>query len=100
VLFSAAAKPRTRALAWEFFKQNYDTLVANTPAEAHGFLVFTAASFCDPQARSEAEVFFKPRVGDVAGGPRNLARVLETIDLCIAFKEAQQANVLRFLERY
>jgi alanyl aminopeptidase len=100
VFFSALAEPRTSELAWGFFKQNYDALVARTPAEAQASLVFAASGFCDARAKADVEAFFKPRVAEVVGGPRNLARVLETIDLCIAFKEAQQANVVKFLERY
>jgi alanyl aminopeptidase len=100
VLFSMAAEPSTRQQTWESFQRNYDAIVARTPAEAQGFLVFTASTFCDAEARANVESFFKPRVDKVVGGPRNLARVLEGIDLCIAYKDAQQASVLKFLDRY
>ena len=34
----------------------------------------------------------------VEGGPRNLAQALERVDLCLAFKEAQQASINAFLK--
>jgi alanyl aminopeptidase len=35
-----------------------------------------------------------------AGAARHLAQVLETIDLCSAYKQAQQASVVKFLAKY
>jgi hypothetical protein len=34
------------------------------------------------------------------GGPRELAQTLEQIDLCIAYKKAQQPSLIEFFERY
>jgi hypothetical protein len=34
------------------------------------------------------------------GAPRNLAQVLEGIDLCVARKAAQAPSVASFLEKY
>jgi alanyl aminopeptidase len=100
VLFSAVGEPQTRDLGWAFLKQSFDKVVNRTPREGRAFLVFAAASFCDAEHRSDAESFLTPRVAEFSGGPRNLAQVLEGIDLCIAFKNAQQRSVLSFLQKY
>ena len=44
--------------------------------------------------------FFEGRSTKYYGGPRNLAQILERIDLCVAFKKAQQPSVTEFLKSY
>jgi len=44
--------------------------------------------------------FFSGRSTKYTGGPRILTQMLENIDLCIAYKNAQQASVAEFLRTY
>jgi alanyl aminopeptidase len=99
--FSAGGgEPKNRKLVWELFKQRFDPLVARVPREALGNLPFAAAGFCDPEARKDVDAFFRPRIAQFVGGPRNLDQVLEGIDLCIAYRDAQQASLVEFLQKY
>ena len=100
ILFNAAASPQTRDIAYDFLKQNWDTLVAKLPTDFGAFLPFAAGNYCDPQHRADAEAFFKDRSTKYTGGPRNLSQVLEGISLCAANKDASQSSVAEFLKNY
>jgi alanyl aminopeptidase len=49
---------------------------------------------------SQKSRHFEPRVGKFTGGPRALARAVETIQSCIAKREAQQASLAAFYRSY
>jgi alanyl aminopeptidase len=100
VFFATSSFPDTRELGYEFVKQNWDALIAKLPTDFGAFLPYAAVGFCDGQHRADAEAFFKDRVTKVVGAPRNLAQVLETISLCAANKEANEASVVEFLTKY
>lgn len=100
ILFSVAASPQTRDLAYDFVKQNWDTLVAKLPTDSGAFLPFVAGNYCDAQHRADAEAFFKDRSTKYAGGPRNLSQLLEGISLCAANKDINQSSVAEFLKNY
>ena len=97
---SAMSHPQTREIAWNFVKENIDTIVARLPFESRAYLPYFGSSFCDESRRAEVEAFFKDRVGSWEGAQRNLAQTLEEIELCRAFREAQEASVVEFLKRY
>jgi alanyl aminopeptidase len=61
---------------------------------------YIAAGYCDTAHRQEVDSFFKDRSTKFTGGPRKLAQVLEGIDLCIAYKQAQAPSVAEFLQQY
>jgi alanyl aminopeptidase len=100
ILFSARNFPQTRDLDYDFVKQNWDALITRLPTDWGGFLPFIASHYCDNQHRADAEAFFKDRSTKYAGGPRNLAQVLEIISLCVANKDANETSVAEFLRRY
>ena len=64
------------------------------------FLPFVGAAFCDEKSRTELNAFFEPKVDLYAGTRRNLAQVLESIRICIAFKQAQEESVAEFFRKY
>jgi cytosol alanyl aminopeptidase len=100
ILFSARHFPETRDLGYDFVKQNWDTLIAKLPTDWGAFLPFVASHYCDNQHRTDAEAFFKDRATKYTGGPRNLAQLLETVSLCVANKDANEASVTEFLKKY
>ncbi len=104
ILFGASRSPGTRELAYEFVKQNADKIVSNVPNffiwSTGAMLPTMANGFCDEQHRQDAATFFTPRSTKYTGGPRILAQTLEGIDLCIAYKKAQQPSVTEFLQQY
>ena len=104
LLFNGQNQAATRKLAFEFLKANFDQVVSKMPSGG-GFdfgsvLPQTGASFCDSASREELQTFFKPRVDKFVGAPRALDQVLESVDLCIANKAAQEPSVVSFLQKY
>lgn len=100
ILGAASHSPETRDLAYAFVKQNWDALIARLPADWGADMPFVAGAFCDEQHRHDAADFFEGRSTKYKGGPRNLAQTLEGIDLCVAYKKAQQPSLAEFLGRY
>jgi aminopeptidase N len=100
ILFGVGQSPKTRDLAYDFVKQNWDALIAKLPTDTGAFLPYVAGGYCDDAHRQDAASFFHGRSTKYTGGPRNLAQMLEGIDLCVAFKKAQQPSVTEFLKSY
>ena len=94
----------TRAMQFEFIKRHFDEITAGHPNifgnDLGSFLPFSGGTFCDATSRDEFKAFFAPLADKYPGAPRNLAQVLEAIDLCIAGKVAQESSVEAFLEKY
>jgi len=96
--------PDTRKMPFQFVKEHLAQIMEGNPSvfgnDLGSYLPFTGGSFCDAGSRRELQEFFGPLVDKYTGAPRNLAQVLEGIDLCIAQKTAQQDIVKAFLEKY
>jgi alanyl aminopeptidase len=100
ILFAPAQRRQTRDYAYDFVKQNWDALIANLPTDTGAFLPYVAGGYCDSKNRQDAQDFFSGRSTKYTGGPRILTQLLESIDLCVAYKNAQEASVAEFLESY
>jgi cytosol alanyl aminopeptidase len=100
ILFGVSQSTKTRDLAYDFVKQNWDALIAKLPTDTGAFLPRVAARYCDVGHREDVEAFFKNRSTKYTGGPRILAQVLEGINLCAAYKQAQEPSVTEFLQQY
>ena len=94
----------TRRMPFEFVKQNLDALLKKLPREVGGDfaaeLPGVGGGFCTAPDRADLEAFFKPKVEQYTGGPRNLAQTLEGIDLCIARRQAAGPDLAEFLKKY
>ncbi len=104
LLFSGQGSEATRKLPFEFMKAHFDEIAAKRPTGG-GFdagVVFpnVGGSFCDAQSKEQLQSFFQPRVEKFTGAPRALSQVLESIDVCIAEKQAQEPSVAAFLKNY
>jgi alanyl aminopeptidase len=103
LLFSGEDFAETRKLSFEFIKAHFDQIVSGHPSifgnDLGGYLPQSGASFCDAQSKDELRAFFEPRVAQFVGAPRTLTQVLESVDLCIARKTAQEPSVKAFLEK-
>jgi alanyl aminopeptidase len=97
LLFGASWDVHTRDVAYGFVKENYDALAARMPEDNVAMLAWSASSFCDPVHRQEVAAFFTERMERAPGGPRRLAQVLESMDLCIAYKAVQGPSIESFL---
>ena len=100
ILFAPSERRQTRDLAYDFVKRNWDLMIAKLPTDTGADAPYVAAGYCDAEHRKDAESFFTGRSTKFTGGPRILAQVLEGIDLCIAYKNAQEASVTEFLKSY
>jgi alanyl aminopeptidase len=94
----------TRHIPFNFLKTHYDQIMKERPTgggfDFGGELPQVGATFCDAQSRDALKSFFEPRIGKLTGGPRTLSQVLESIDVCIAQKQAEQPSVESFLKDY
>jgi alanyl aminopeptidase len=100
ILFGPAQRRQTRDFAYDFVKQNWDALMAKLPTDTGAYLPYVAGGYCDAQHRQDVQDFFSGRSTKYTGGPRILAQMLESIDLCVAYKNAQGASVAEFLRAY
>lgn len=104
LLFAGQREAQTRKLAFEFMKSHFDEIAAKRPTgggfDAGAYFPYVGASFCDEQSKEELRSFFEPRVDKFTGAPRMLQQVLESIDVCIANKAAQEPSVVAFLKHY
>ncbi len=98
--YAAAHAINSPDLVWTFFKEHYDAILAKMPREIVGTAPSVGGGFCDPAHRKDLADFFQDRVGKLPGGPRTLAQTLETMDLCIALRNAQEESVREFLSGY
>ncbi|HYL78753.1 MAG TPA: M1 family metallopeptidase [Bryobacteraceae bacterium] len=104
LLFGPLSYPETRELPFQFVKQHLDQLLTLVPREVGedyaAFFPFAGAAFCDAQHRADVESFFQDKVKNYTGGPRNLAQMLERIDLCIAERKTLGPDLAEFLKQY
>lgn len=103
LLFSGQGEASTRHMAFDFMKAHFDELAAKRPTgggfDAGAAFPYVGASFCSPEEKEQLQSFFQPRIDKFTGGPRTLSNVLESIDVCIAEKAAQQPSVEAFLKK-
>lgn len=103
LLFGPTGYWRTQELPFQWLKAHYDALKTRLPrgvdSDLAAVLPFTAR-FCDEQSAADAEAFFKDKMANAIGGPRNLARAIESIRLCAAERKAHQAGIAEFLKSY
>jgi alanyl aminopeptidase len=100
LLGAAISQPETAQTTWDFFRQNFDAVVARLPEEIRGQVPNIASVFCDPQHRAEAAEFFGTRAQKMTGAPRVLAQVLERIDVCIDTKATLGPRLAAFLKKF
>jgi cytosol alanyl aminopeptidase len=100
IVLGVSQSAKTRDLAYNFVKQNWDALTAKLPTDMQSNAPYIAAGYCDIGHRQDVDSFFKGRSTQFTGGPRILAQVLEGIDLCVAYKKAQEPSVAEFLQQY
>jgi cytosol alanyl aminopeptidase len=94
-----AQDDRMADVAFTFYKQSYDALMAKLPDDVRSETIHVASPLCDEARRADVESFFKGRADKLTGGPRTLAQVLERISLCIAQRNAQQESLSAFLKK-
>jgi len=104
LLFGPLSYAETRDVPFTFVRENLDKLVARLPREVGGdyaaSLPLVGGAFCDASRRSQIDSFFRQRVAQYTGGPRNLENVLEEIDLCTAQRKVLAPELAAFLQQF
>ncbi len=73
-----------RDAAWAWVQAHYDELFARVGPHVAGYLPYAASGRCSAADADAVQAFFAPRMEATLGGPRNLAKVVESIRLCAA----------------
>jgi len=100
ILRGVAGDSATRRTAFDWIVANYDRLAPRLPEQWRGGLAMMASGLCDAGAREETRTFFEPRLQAVPQGPIRLEQTLDSIDRCIARRQAQLGEVSEFLAAY
>ncbi len=100
LLFGLSRNPEVRPVAFEFVKSNYDALTKALPIEWESRLISVAIGFCSQDKRAEVEAFFKPRTTKALGGPREYATAMEEFDQCVAWRQRQVPEAVKFLDHW
>jgi len=100
LLFGPLGDRATERLPFQFARDHIEQLMKVLPGEVGsdyaGQLPMLGSPFCDATSRREVDGFFRDRVKNMTGGPRELAQVLERIDLCTR----QKAQLGPAIEEY
>jgi alanyl aminopeptidase len=100
LLTGASEQPTTRGVAYEFVKEHFDALSARQPPTWFARQPLLSGNQCDETHRKDLAAFFGERAPRFPGGPRALALALESVHLCEALVQSQQASVAAFLKKY
>ena len=84
VMFPQVFMPQTRDATWVWFQENMDEILKRYPEDVWGRMAFVGSTFCNTEKQAEVEAFFADRIESLIGGPRTLAKSLESIELCVA----------------
>ncbi|RKI64290.1 M1 family peptidase [Corallococcus sp. AB049A] len=97
ILRMALMSPESQSLAWNFYQTHFDALTQRLRSDELGRLIGQTGSLCDDINLAQVETFLTPRVDKIEGGPRALARAVESIRLCIESQKLQVPSVKAFL---
>jgi hypothetical protein len=87
------AEPKGRAVAWAWFKANYDAVLKRLSSYGMSSTPGLLSNACDANEKSDLDTFFGPKTGELTGTPRTLKENDDRIDRCIAFKRAKGAQI-------
>ena len=76
-------QPHTARATWAWIQRNFDPLTARLPPRDAGRLpADVAARLCDEDEVASVERFLTGRMQRFVGGPRNVDKAIEAIQLC------------------
>jgi alanyl aminopeptidase len=90
--------PETREAAWTWFKQNWDAVWARVSANLFvgGNAMRVVEVFCDEVHAADAANFLGQRAKSIEGAPRELAKALEDVHLCVVKRAAEEGHAREF----
>jgi alanyl aminopeptidase len=88
----------TKDETWDWFKENFDAFVENRVLDVRkGGVPGYARGFCSKDRAVEVEAFFESKAPLIPGYERSLAQTLESINLCVALKNAKSTEMANAL---
>jgi alanyl aminopeptidase len=85
--------PDRRPQSWVWVKSNFDNFGKRLSESGRGRIADFARKSCDTAMRADIAAFFEPKIASLPGAPRRLANTLDSIDRCIAVKQARGGEV-------
>ncbi len=89
--------PDTRPEAWTWLKAHLDEVVPRMAPRRAAWLPDLTTGFCSTERADEVRATFAPVASKVPGGPRELAKAVESIRLCAAAREKQLPGLKAYL---
>ena len=93
ILYQQVFMSETRDATWLWFQQNIGRILERVPEPRWGRMTSVGSAFCNTEKQAEVLAFFTDRISTMTGGPRNLAKTLEGIDLCVAKVQRHKAEM-------
>ena len=99
IVYAQFVSPVTREDTWTWYQQNMRMLLDRLPGFARTATFDPVGAFCDAPHRASVEQFLTPKVRELGTGELELARALESIDLCVALKKSHSRDIAAALAR-
>ncbi len=99
LLGGSMASPDNREMVYQFIKDNHEAIMNKLPQMARGYIVGIGGAFCDQKHYDDLDNYFRPIAKKELQGEKILDQTLEQMQLCMAFKKAQQPKVEAFLKK-
>lgn len=96
LIYRPSRRVANRDTVWRWATAHFDDILTRIPRSHRGSLPWLASAFCSLEKRDNVQAYFEPRISDLEGGPRSLANVLESIELCAARADRQQAGAIAY----
>jgi len=91
-------EPDRRAPAWAWMTLHWEGLSARFSDLVASRVLRWFRKSCDAGERAALETFFRPKAAHIAGTPRELALTEESIDRCLALRQAKGDDILAALQ--
>jgi len=90
--------PETRPIAWKFIQSRWNDVEQTFTTSSGATLVASTGQFCDSDAASNVNAFFK--IHPVPASERALRQAIERINSCVDLKKLQESNLQAWLAEH
>jgi aminopeptidase N len=91
------ANRAARPASWGFLKENFSAIRAKAPVFGMRRILAATGNLAEPSWRAEVERFFTDPAHHVEAGERELRQTLEALDLALALRTRERANLSSYL---
>ena len=96
LLLAQSAEPENAEATWSWLQAHFDEIARHMPANNAAELPGVADFFCDRGRAREVQAFFATRSEAYRGGPRDVAKTVEHIELCAALADRQREGAIDY----